>query len=120
MLQVNNLSKSFDDVDVLKNLNMHIEKGCVYGLVGPNGAGKSTLIRHLTGILAPDAGQVLIDDVPVLENAAAKAKIGYIPDDIFYFPQANTLDMMRFYKEMYPNFDEQFFYKYVSASQCLH
>ena len=82
-----------------------MKKGAVYGLVGPNGAGKSTIIRHITGIYRPDSGTVLIDGEPVYENPAAKNKIAYIPDDIFYYMQADTLEMKKFYKGIYPTFD---------------
>lgn len=56
MIQVNHLEKSFEGFYALKGVDMHVEKGAIYGLVGPNGAGKSTLIRHITGVYKPDAG----------------------------------------------------------------
>ena len=55
MIQVRGLEKSFDGFQALKGVDMHVQRGAIYGLVGPNGAGKSTLIRHLTGIYRPDA-----------------------------------------------------------------
>lgn len=90
---------------------MHVGKGEIYGLVGPNGAGKSTLIRHLTGVYRPDAGQVLIAGEPVFENRNVKAKFAYIPDELFYFMQADTLEMKRFYEGIYPEFDGKLFYR---------
>ena len=54
MIQVNGLKKAFDGFVALNGVDMHVEKGAIYGLVGPNGAGKSTLIRHLTGVYRPD------------------------------------------------------------------
>ena len=68
MIQVNHLEKSFEGFHALKGVDMHVEKGAIYGLVGPNGAGKSTLIRHITGVYKPDAGEVLIAGEPVYEN----------------------------------------------------
>ena len=68
MIQINNLVKKFDDFTALDGVNMNVEKGAVYGLVGPNGAGKSTLIRHITGVLRQDAGEVFIDGEPVYEG----------------------------------------------------
>lgn len=111
MIVVNNLKKSFGNFVSLDSVNMHVQKGCIYGLVGPNGAGKSTLIRHLTGVYRPDAGEIFIDNEPVFENVRVKEKIAYIPDDLFYFMQANTLDMMKYYKSLYPKFDEARFYQ---------
>ncbi len=111
MIEVKNLSKSFDDFPVLQDVNMHVKTGSVYGLVGPNGAGKSTILRHITGIYRPDAGEVLIDNEPVYENRVVKSQITFVPDDLFYYMQSNTLDMMHFYKGLYPSFDEELFYK---------
>ena len=98
MIQVNHLEKSFEGFHALKGVDMHVEKGAIYGLVGPNGAGKSTLIRHITGVYKPDAGEVLIAGKPVYENKKVKAKFSYIPDEIFYFMQADTMEMKRFYQ----------------------
>lgn len=111
MIQVTQLEKSFDDFHALNGVDMHVGKGEIYGLVGPNGAGKSTLIRHLTGVYRPDAGQVLIAGEPVFENRNVKAKFAYIPDELFYFMQADTLEMKRFYEGVYPEFDGKLFYR---------
>ena len=75
MIQINNLVKKFDDFTALDGVNMNVEKGAVYGLVGPNGAGKSTLIRHITGVMRQDAGEVFIDGEPVYENARIPDKL---------------------------------------------
>lgn len=111
MIEVRGLEKSFDGFHALRGVDMHVKKGAIYGLVGPNGAGKSTLIRHLTGIYRPDAGEVFIDGQPVYENKAVKAKMAYIPDDLFYFMQADTMEMKRFYEGIYPEFDAKLFYR---------
>ena len=84
-------------------------------IAGVNGAGKSTLIRHLTGIYKQDEGSVLIDGEPVFENSAVKEKIAYIPDDLFYFAQADTMEMKKFYEGIYPNFDAGLFEKIREA-----
>ena len=81
MVEVKNLTKTFGGFTALKELNMTIPKGAVYGLVGPNGAGKSTLIRHIAGIYRPDSGEITIDGEAVWENPNAKAKLGYIIAD---------------------------------------
>lgn len=111
MIQVRGLEKSFDGFQALKGVDMNVQKGAIYGLVGPNGAGKSTLIRHLTGIYRPDAGEVLVEGEKVYENKKVKAKMAYIPDDLFYFMQADTMEMKRFYEGIYPEFDSKLFYR---------
>lgn len=90
---------------------MHVKKGAIYGLVGPNGAGKSTLIRHITGVYRPDAGDIMLEGEPVYENKQAKEKFSYIPDDLFYFMQADTMEMKRFYQGIYREFDERLFFR---------
>lgn len=95
----------------LKGTDITVEKGSVYGLVGPNGAGKTTLIKHMAGVLTPDAGTIEIDGETSFENLKIKAGAIYIPDDLYFFPQANLMDMKRFYKSMYPTFDEERFQK---------
>ncbi len=110
MIQIRDVVKDFDGFRALNHLNMHVEQGAIYGLVGPNGAGKSTIIRHITGIYRQDLGEILVDGDPVYENPAAKAKIAYIPDDVFYFLQANTIDMMKYYRGIYKNFDMELFH----------
>ena len=111
MLEMQNVTKTFGDFTALKNLTLTVPKGAVYGLVGPNGAGKSTAIRHLTGIYRPDSGTVTMDGQPIYENPEIKAAIGYIPDDIFYYPSATLEDMRKFYKGIYPQFDDALFDK---------
>lgn len=111
MLEMKNVTKTFGSFTALDNLTMTVPKGAVYGLVGPNGAGKSTAIRHLTGIYRQDKGEVLMDGQKIYENPAVKSRIGYIPDDIFYFPSASLEEMRRFYRGVYPQFDDELFKK---------
>ena len=90
MIKVNNVVKTFDGFRALDGLTMEVEKGSIYGLVGPNGAGKSTILRHITGIYRPDSGTITVDGAPV-----------------YYFLSASTRDMMKFYRGLYPAFDDK-------------
>ena len=65
MIQVNGLKKSFDGFVALNGVDMHVEKGAIYGLVGPNGAGKSTLIKLLDGEEIPTKGKVEVTGINV-------------------------------------------------------
>ena len=109
MLEMKHVTKCFDGFKALDDLTLTVPKGAVYGLVGPNGAGKSTAIRHLTGIYRQDAGEITLDGQPIYENPAIKTRMAYIPDDIFYFPSATLEEMRKFYKGIYPNFDDHLF-----------
>ena len=115
MIQVRDLVKTFEGFRALDGLNVTVPKGTVYGLVGPNGAGKSTLIRHLAGIYRQDSGMVLVDGAPVYENPAVKARIAYVPDEVFYTTQASLMDMMRLPRDLYPSFDRDCFRKLAQA-----
>ncbi len=107
MIEIKELRKSFGGFPALDGLSLTVPTGSVYGLVGPNGAGKTTAIKHLTGVYRQDSGEVLLDGVPVWENPAAKAKIAYIPDEVYFFPQAGIRDMAEFYQGVYPGFSEE-------------
>lgn len=72
---------------------------------------ETTLLRHLTGVYRQDAGEIFIDGAPVYENKQVKAQMAYIPDEPFYFLQADTLEMMRYFRGMYESFDEKMFYR---------
>ena len=109
MLQLTDLTKSFGASMALDHLTMHVPKGAVYGLVGPNGAGKSTAIRCALGVYRPDSGTITLDGQPIYENPAAKVRIASIPDDIFYFPSATMEEMRKFYRGIYPQFDDKLF-----------
>ena len=109
MLEMKNVTKTFGTFKALDDLTMTVPKGAVYGLVGPNGAGKSTSIRHMTGIYRPDRGEITLEGVKIYENPAQKERIGYIPDDIFYFPSATMEEMRKYYAGIYKNFDNELF-----------
>ena len=117
MLEMKNVTKTFGKFKALDDLTLTVPKGSVYGLVGPNGAGKSTAIRLMTGIYRPDAGTITMEGMPVYENPENKARMGYIPDDIFYFPSASMAEMRSFYKGMYPHFDDALYGRLTEVFQ---
>ena len=117
MLELKNITKTFGNFKALDDLSMTVPKGAVYGLVGPNGAGKSTAIRHMTGVYRPDSGEVLMEGQPVYENPQIKERIGYIPDDIFYFNSATMEDMRSFYRGIYPQFDDTLYQRLFEVFQ---
>lgn len=120
MIRVNGLTKSIEGHVILDNLSMAVPKGAIYGLVGPNGAGKSTVIRCIVGAYRINGGQILIDGEPVFENPATKAKIAYIPDEIFYHMTDSIVSLMKFYKGLYPSFDEERFERLLPMFPMLN
>lgn len=111
MIEINNVSKSFDSFKALDNISINVKKGEIHGIIGENGAGKTTLIKCLVGIYKPDEGEILIDGSPVFENPTVKEKIGYVADSNAYFSDYSVKRMIKFFKEVYRDFDEEFFYR---------
>ncbi|NSL52990.1 ABC transporter ATP-binding protein [Calidifontibacillus erzurumensis] len=111
MIKVKNVRKVFEDMEALKNVSLHIEKGSIYGLLGSNGAGKTTLLKILAGIYKEDSGEILIDNQPIFENIALKQKMIFLPDTLYFYPQYTISQMADFYRSMFPSFSEERFQK---------
>ena len=111
MIELKYVSKIFGDVKAVDNICLTIRNNTVMGLLGTNGAGKSTLLRMMAGVLKPDDGEILIDDMPVWNNPEAKGKFFYISDDQYYFPNSTPKEFGSFYKTYYPVFDEDRFHQ---------
>lgn len=105
MIEIKDLNKSYGKKKVLDNLNCNIKTNSIYGLIGANGAGKSTLLRIINDIFKRDSGKIEIDGKEVEENEELKQKLVFVPDDLYFFPNYSLLDMAKFYKSMYKNFD---------------
>lgn len=105
MIKAKNLTKKFGDFTALENISCSIENGCIYGMVGSNGAGKSTFLRLMAGVYRPDGGTVLLDSENVWDNPETKAKIAYVPDELYFLPGATIARMAKLYESIYPLFD---------------
>ena len=105
MIQVNHITKYFEQFKALDDLCLHVKKGSVYGLIGPNGAGKTTVINHITGVYRSNGGEVLVNGQNCYENTAVKQKLLYIPDDLYFFATFSIQQMAKFYAETYENFN---------------
>ena len=72
LLSVEDVSKSFGNVQAIDHVSMEIRKGEVVGLIGENGAGKSTLLKALCGLLRPDTGRIVLRGEAVTESVARR------------------------------------------------
>jgi ABC-2 type transport system ATP-binding protein len=80
------LTKTFGRLAAVRELNLQVAPGTLFGFLGPNGSGKSTTVRLLTGLLAPTAGDVRVAGQPVsLENIELRRVIGILPEDAALF-----------------------------------
>ncbi len=113
MITLTNVSKRFDDVWAVNNVSLTMQEGNVFGLIGTNGAGKTTLLRMVAGIMKPDDGHVFIDDKPVFDNENAIKDVYFIPDEPFFFRNANGKDMEKYLSTVYKAFDTKAFYDYL-------
>jgi len=105
MIRAERVTKKFGNFRAVSNLSCEIPKGCIYGLIGANGAGKSTFLRLVTGVYQADEGQVLLDGERVYENPAAKGRMAYVPDELYFMQSASMNRMAALYQSVYPDFD---------------
>ncbi|MBX4260222.1 ABC transporter ATP-binding protein [Clostridium estertheticum] len=109
MIDIKNMSKKIDDKYILKNVDLHVNKGSIFGIIGENGAGKTTLIKCLTGIYRANEGSILIDGEEVFDNNKIKQRIGYVSDENQYFSSFKVKELLEFYKKAYNDFSKERF-----------
>lgn len=97
MIEAQDLSKNFGDLQAVSNLSFRIEKGEVLGLLGPNGAGKTTTMRLLTTFLAPSAGTAKVAGFDVRTQAKdVRRHIGYLPETPPLYLDLRVKEYLRF------------------------
>ena len=97
VLEVRHLRKRYGAIEAVKDVSFQIAAGETYGLLGPNGAGKTTTISMVCGLLARDAGEVTLDGQPIDVGAvAAKAGIGYVPQELAIYPDLSGRENLAF------------------------
>ena len=104
MIEINHVTKAFDDVTAVDDLSITIRDKSVFGLIGTNGAGKSTLIRMISGIYKCDFGNIQIENEDVFENEAVKQNIFLIPEEQYFMSNYTPLLLGKYYATQYPNF----------------
>lgn len=102
MIELRNLTKEYGTTTAVKNLNLKVAAGEIYGFIGPNGAGKTTTIRMMGGIIAPTSGEVIIGGLSMARNSvAAKKMIGFVPDRPFLYDKLTGMEFLRFSSDLY-------------------
>lgn len=101
MIEIQNLSKSYGEIQALQSATIEIQKGEIVGLLGPNGAGKTTLMKMITGVLEPDDGTVTIDGYDIVKDRAkVQVKIGYLPENAPIYPDLTVQDYLLMMAEL--------------------
>ncbi len=113
MIEIRNVSKSYDKIKAVDNVSVSIRENTVFGLIGTNGAGKSTVLRMVAGVLEPEQGEIAIDNLPVFDNIEAKKNIYFIADEPYFFANSNAVDMQKYLCSVYPEFAVDDFYNYL-------
>ncbi len=103
MIRIQNLSKSFGALDVLKDVNLEIMPGTTTGVVGPNGSGKTTLIKCLLGLVRPDSGSMFIDGIAVSKSDEYRKEIGYMPQVGRYPENMKVHELIRLIEDIRDN-----------------
>ena len=111
MIHMKNIEKTFNSQPALRNVELNIAHGSIYGLIGSNGAGKTTVIKLMAGIYKPDSGEATYDGKEIYGNTFLKDRIFYIPDQPYFLPQYTTKQMARFYRSIYSRWNEERFQK---------
>jgi len=97
LIEVKNISKSYDGKPAVTDLSFRVPKGCVFGFLGANGAGKSTTLSMITGCLSPDRGTVYVGGIDMSkEPQKAKKLIGYLPETPPLYPDMTPLEYLEF------------------------
>jgi len=101
-IEVDSVTKRFEDVVAVDNLSMSVEKGELFGLLGPNGAGKSTLTKMISGMLNPTSGTIKVGNHSVQdEPMKVKEILGVVPQDIVLYDYLNAKENLAFYGRLY-------------------
>ncbi len=102
MIQVQNLSKSFQNIKAVNDISFTIDKGEIFGLLGPNGAGKSTTLNMMSTILKSDTGTIHIDGIHLNENSKeCKHLIGVVPQEISLYEDLSAYQNLLFWGNLY-------------------
>jgi len=105
LLEIKNLTKSFDNKKVLKDVNITINGGKIIGLLGKNGAGKTTLIKLINDLLTPNEGEILINGKRV--GVESKKVISYLPERTYLNKQMKVSEVIDYFADFYDNFDTE-------------
>ncbi len=102
MLTVKNLRKAFGSLVAVADVSFSVEPGMLVGLLGPNGAGKTTTVSMLTGLIAPDRGDVIVAGRRLAgDTDPVKRRIGLVPQDLALYDELSARDNLRFFGALY-------------------
>lgn len=102
VIETNKLTKYYGKSRGIKDVDLTVEKGEIFGFIGPNGAGKSTTIRTLLGLIYPTSGSATIFGKDILKyGPEIKEEIGYLPSEVFYYDNMRAIDLLKYSASFY-------------------
>jgi ABC-2 type transport system ATP-binding protein len=103
MIQLENISKRYEDTTVVHDLNLEIKQGEIVGIIGHNGAGKSTTMKMIAGLVEPTSGKISVmgQDIQRGNNTKIKQKIGYLPEESPLYEAMTAGQYLLFFSELY-------------------
>jgi ABC-2 type transport system ATP-binding protein len=102
MITVRSVSKSYGNIEAVRNVSFSIEKGEIFGILGPNGAGKSTIVNILNTLVRPDKGDVIIDGINIRgDGNAVKLIMGVVPQEIALYEELTAYENLMFWGGLY-------------------
>ncbi|WP_205598676.1 ABC transporter ATP-binding protein [Clostridium niameyense] len=99
VLKTKNLSKKFGNVFAIKDVNINIEKGDIYGFVGKNGSGKTTILRLITSLTLPSSGDIYLFGKDINKcDISTKSRMGAVIENSAFYPNLSAYDNLEFYR----------------------
>jgi ABC-2 type transport system ATP-binding protein len=101
-IELKNLTKLYGSLQAVRQLNLSVGEGEIFGFIGPNGAGKTTTIRMMGGVILPTEGEIHIDGISMsIDPVEAKKRIGFIPDRPFLYEKLTGREFLKFTADLF-------------------
>jgi sodium transport system ATP-binding protein len=101
-IEARNLTKDFEKLRAVDNLNFEVEAGEIFGLLGPNGAGKTTTLRMLSGLLTPSDGEAFINGNSMsVQKINARKSLGFLTGDMDLYRRLKPLELLKYFGDLY-------------------
>lgn len=113
MIEIKNISKSFDTKKVIEDISFTVNNSSIYGLIGYNGAGKTTLLKIAAGVITADNGAVLLDGENSFNNNSNRKDLFFLSDDLYTPSNCNLKKTAKYYSAYFEKFSFKTFDKLV-------